>query len=203
MKEISVIMPVYLGNYPGCAKDRDYKFIRAVKSFIQQDLESKELVICSDGCDKSKEIYNRLFSWNKDIQFIKIEKQQMFSGIVRQTAIDNACGEIICFLDSDDTFGKRHLTSIVNGIDDYDWCYWDDYVFYDNKQKFRSVELKESFCSTGSFAYKKNLNVSWAGCNGYNQDWQFISKLLGVNKNYHKINSCSYIYHHIPNVVDN
>lgn len=57
MQGISVIMPSYLGEYPGSRKDPDKKFIRAVESFKDQTLAQKELIIVSDGCARSPTNY--------------------------------------------------------------------------------------------------------------------------------------------------
>jgi glycosyltransferase involved in cell wall biosynthesis len=44
-KKVSVIMPVYLGEYDGCASDRETKFKRAINSVIQSSYKNLELVI--------------------------------------------------------------------------------------------------------------------------------------------------------------
>ena len=36
--ELSVVMPSYLGEYEGCASDRENKFIRSVHSFLENSL---------------------------------------------------------------------------------------------------------------------------------------------------------------------
>ena len=60
--KFSVIMASYLGNYPGCANNREAKFIRSVKSFLNQSYDNKELIIVSDGCEittlgKNEEVF--------------------------------------------------------------------------------------------------------------------------------------------------
>ena len=40
--KISVIMPVYLGEYEGCATNREDKFIRAIHSFLQNKLKKRK-----------------------------------------------------------------------------------------------------------------------------------------------------------------
>ena len=42
-------MASYLGDYEGAAKDRDSKFIRAVDSYIKQNIKDVELIIVADG----------------------------------------------------------------------------------------------------------------------------------------------------------
>ena len=70
MKKVSVVMASYLGEYPGRTSNPEPKFIRAVKSFLSQTYENKELIICADGCDRTVEIYNSGRSWqNWNIYF--------------------------------------------------------------------------------------------------------------------------------------
>ena len=42
--KLSVIMPSFLGEYDGCATDREKKFVRAVQSFLDNTLIEKELI---------------------------------------------------------------------------------------------------------------------------------------------------------------
>ena len=72
--KISVIMPSFLSQYDGCAKNREQKFIRAVDSFIAQTYNDKELVIVADGCLKTKNLYEQLYSKNPDIKFIAAKR---------------------------------------------------------------------------------------------------------------------------------
>jgi len=55
--KVTVIMASYLQDYSGSAKNREKKFIRAVKSFKNQTYENKELIIVSDGCIKTIELF--------------------------------------------------------------------------------------------------------------------------------------------------
>jgi glycosyltransferase involved in cell wall biosynthesis len=61
-KKVSVIMASYLGDYPGRATNPEQKFIRAVKSFLTQTYENKELIIVADGCDTTERLYQYNFS---------------------------------------------------------------------------------------------------------------------------------------------
>ena len=56
--KISVVMASFLGEYEGCASDRENKFIRAVRSFLGNKYENKELVIVGDCCSITENILN-------------------------------------------------------------------------------------------------------------------------------------------------
>ena len=94
MVSVSVIMPVYNAE----------KFLnKSIGSFQNQTLEDKELICVDDGStDSSLEI---LKGFQEEYNNIKIVTQDNSGpGIARNTGIQNAEGEYIAFLDSDDIF---------------------------------------------------------------------------------------------------
>ena len=204
--KISVIMPSYLGHYDGCATERELKLVRAVYSFLENTYENKELVIISDGCYRTIEIYNLLFSSYDNIKLVKMDKQPLFSGSVRQTGIDQCNGEIITFLDIDDIIGNDHLSRIVYYIHAMrlDWCYYDATLGY-GKNTFGISEttLVGGNCGTSSISYLKSMGVSWDKCDGAGHDWNFIIWLMRSSKNYKKIDEIkSYHICHINGKFD-
>jgi len=204
MKRISVIMPVYLGGYegygsPGASNPSD-KFVRAVLSFVHQSLSGNELIIVADGCKKAEAIYEDGFSSNPDIKFKYIEKQQPFSGKVRQTGIEMSEGEIICYLDHDDVFGEDHLKIVSDNFDieRYDWVYYDDYVVQNiehTQMAKRDNILALGRIGTSSIAHKWDIGVHWG--DGYGHDFELIEKYL-LSLKYKKIVTPEYFVCHIP-----
>ena len=211
--KISVVMPSFLGDYPNSAKNKEAKFKRAVDSFLSQNYPKKELLIVSDGCERTI-ICASQYAFHPNIKVIQIPKQELFSGTDRNTGLFYSTGEIICYLDGDDYFGgENHLTSISNGFNYYpdaDWLYFDDHVVYSfnptnneilAKSK-RDVTLDMGIIGTSSIAHKKLTEFNWNFCDGYNHDWTFIQKLLKKQPNPPKIDGCEYFVCHIPNSVD-
>lgn len=199
--KISVIMPSYLGDYPGGATDRESKFIRAVDSFRRQDYQDKELIVVSDGCQKTIDLCNRF-----KIQLFSLPKQVPFSGEVRNFGIKYAKGKIITYLDTDDYYEQGHLTSIAKSFGDNDWVYWDDYVLTNDFIKHkRNTEMKFAKIGTSCIAHKKNV-LKWG--DGYGHDWNFIQDLMGVtypvgrSVKYSKIETVGYVVCHIHKITD-
>ena len=58
-KKVSVIMPVYLGEYQGCASDREQKFLRAVSSVLQSSYKNIELVVIGDSCSITEKLIKK------------------------------------------------------------------------------------------------------------------------------------------------
>lgn len=199
-------MPVTLASYINCAKNRRSKFITAIKSFLDQfNVSGHELVIVSDGCLEAKEVYETMFSDRENIRFIMLDKQPYMSGTLRQAGIEasNPKNKWICYLDSDDMFGIFHLAAVIKGIrqnPDVDWIYWDDIMDYPDQPVTKEVSIEHGSIGTSSIAHRRNLPVSWTGCDGYGHDWLFISKLNILKKA--KISGTSYHIRHIPNTFD-
>ncbi len=201
--KISVIMPAYLEPYPNSASNLSYKFMRAVNSFIDQEFKDAELIIIADGCNKAQSVYDVYFKDNPSIRLKRIDKQISFSGAVRQTGLEMAKGEIICYLDADDLLGKKHLL-IINEFFDlslYDWAFYDDHVIVDAQFNYstRNVSIAYACIGTSTIAHKKSLNVIWG--DGYGHDWRLIEKYLAHRPGI-KIPTPQYYVCHTPAGLD-
>ena len=118
---ISVIMPSYLGEYPGSRKDPDKKFIRSVKSFKEQSLKEKELIIISDGCEITNQIYHDNWKEDPTIRLIISEKMQVtWPGELREMGRSIAKYDWITYLDSDDMYLDLHLSKISTKLSNID-----------------------------------------------------------------------------------
>jgi glycosyltransferase involved in cell wall biosynthesis len=203
--KVSVIMASYLGEYPGAATNRDKKFIRAVNSFKKQTYDNKELIIVSDGCQITVELYNKFFASNQNIKLIQIPKQPLYSGDMRNIAFQLASGEIISYLDSDDVLGANHLKIIVEqfDLDNYDFVYYDDLMTIDATFKnfhHRIVEPRWASIGTSSISHKNlpELRNSWS--TQYGHDFIFVIKLASLGLRYKKLEKMpQYIVAHYQN----
>ncbi|WP_324721943.1 glycosyltransferase family 2 protein [Salinimicrobium sp. HB62] len=100
----SVIIPTYnRGNY----------LKKAILSVINQEYENWELLIIDDG---STDNTNHIVSQFKDPRIKYFYKQNEERSIARNFGIQNAQGEYICFLDSDDVFYSNHLSVLYKNI---------------------------------------------------------------------------------------
>lgn len=200
---ISVIMASYLEEYSfgvhSSADNREYKFIRAVDSYLRQTYEDSELIIVSDGCSKTSKIYNELYMNEDKIKLVQIKKQDMFSGYVRQCGLKQSSGDVICYLDTDDIIGENHLSIISKEINKYDWFYYDDYLFDGFEKKIRSVKVEHCHIGTSSFCHKRNIELNWA--NGYGHDWLTISNIIKLKNK--KIKTPEYFVCHVPGLEIN
>jgi hypothetical protein len=119
--KISVIMQVYLGEYPGSRSDSDKKFLRAVQSFIDQSDKDSELIIVSDGCMLTHDLYYKHFKDNDRIKYAYVDKDtpnmyegevKYYRGTPRQVGRSITTGEITTYMDSDDYLMPNMVESI-------------------------------------------------------------------------------------------
>ncbi len=182
--KISVVMPSYLGEYTvgpnKSASNREFKLKRAIDSFLIQIHKDAELVIVSDGCDKTCDIVNseyKSFLDEEKIKLFRIDKQPPFSGRVRAEGLNRAQGDLICYLDSDDMFGPYHLDVINKYYNPtMEWMYYDDYLYDGNRRTPRTVVPENCKIGTSSFCHKLSTNVRWE--DGYGHDWKTISNIM-------------------------
>lgn len=115
--DIAWIMQAYLGEYPGSRENSDKKFIRAVKSFLAvHKLDPRtQLIIVSDGCEITHEIYHDKFAKYDCIEYAYVSKakkkmyEQRDDGATFYRSLPRQVGRTIAnksflhaFMDSDD-----------------------------------------------------------------------------------------------------
>lgn len=205
--DISVIMPSYLGNYPGAAQNRNEKFITAVESFLKACIYvNTELIIISDGCAETIRICKTKFKKHLSsglIRLLELPRHELFTGSVRQAGIDIAKGQILCNLDTDDVFVEHHLKNIYKTFNPelYDWAY-----FGYNRQIGDNVDYvlgdTNNLC-TANVVWKKGLNVSWNNCNGRQDNSFFNAQLITNYPKRLQIYGCGYVVKHaVLNLIE-
>lgn len=196
-------MPSYLGEYKGSASNRESKLIRAVNSVLKQSFKDWELIIISDGCPLTVDIITKNFT-DERIKLFMIKKQKLWSGTVRNSGIQKATGEWICYLDTDDMFGTDHL-QILNDNVKGDWVWFNDMTYTLETQSF--LEVHEDInvrgkCGTSTIAHKRELKARWLENGNYHHDWYFIQSLKKSSSDYHRIPTSEYLICHLPSLLD-
>ena len=121
--KFSVVCPVYSAKDPGVtdAEHRHWRakqVQRAIKSIINQQFTDWELVIVDDGCtDETPRILDKFAKSDKRIKVIhKINENR---AIARNRGMEEAKGEWICWIDSDDEYSTHYLRELNQATKDF------------------------------------------------------------------------------------
>lgn len=103
---ITIVLPIY---------NVEKYLNRCIESIVTQTYSNLEIILIDDGSiDNSPVICD---DWvNKDDRIRVIHKQNEGAGIARNTGLQNASGEYICFFDSDDYIEKNTIEKLYNEI---------------------------------------------------------------------------------------
>lgn len=118
---------------------------RCIKSIVSQSYTNLEIILVDDESpDKCPEMCD---NWaNKDKRIKVIHKKNEGLGYARNTGIDNATGEYICFVDSDDYLE----TNTIEKAYEYAVKYKADIVSYGYNIVDKSNKVVKSFIPTPS-----------------------------------------------------
>lgn len=97
--KVSVIIPFY---------NRTKLAVRAVKSVLRQTHKNYEILLVNDGSTESIDEITKLAKQEKSIKLINVKPNKGVAN-ARNVGIDNAVGDYIAFLDSDDCFEPKKL----------------------------------------------------------------------------------------------
>lgn len=121
--KFSIIIPVYSARDEGTreVEMRHYRakmVQRAIKSIISQQFTNWELIIVDDGStDETPGILDRFAVSDSRIRVIhKVNENRV---IARNVGIEQATGEWICQLDSDDEYSTHYLRELNQAIKDF------------------------------------------------------------------------------------
>lgn len=105
---ISVIIPTY---------KRANKIEAAICSALNQTYKDVEIIVVSDGTDTATDRVMEKFKKNPNIKYISYEKNKG-GNYARNIGIKNAKGELIAFLDDDDSWIPEKLEKQVSKFND-------------------------------------------------------------------------------------
>lgn len=134
---------------PGYERYRNiYNLLVKINSQMQENVE---VILVDDG---SPVEYNYKYDW---LKIIRLNENSGGASIPRNVGLDNATGDYISFIDSDDMISDDYIEKILDKInnEDFDYCYisWkssDKTVIIDNEPPFWN-------CCVWDCIYKKEL----------------------------------------------
>lgn len=187
---VSVIVPLYNAE----------KYIEeTMESILNQTYKNIEIVIVDDGSkDRSSSIVKNLKKkYPEQIKYILQENQGV--SVARNTGIENASGEYISFLDSDDLWHPTKIEKQITSMqkNNMNACYCGYMNFYEetgerveNTTNFVKGNMTKAFLThqvfaqTSTWIFKKSIvmdhNIRFTpGCS-WGEDLEFLFKLMSV-----------------------
>ena len=131
MKKISVIV-----NFHNAEK----YLSECIQSVLMQNYKNFEIILWDNNSeDKSKKIIDT-FRDDRIKYFKNSNKENLYK--VRNMAIKKATGELIAFLDSDDWWEEKYLSSRAEEFnnEDYDYYYSNVYLFYEKNKVYKKYK---------------------------------------------------------------
>lgn len=174
--KVSVIVPVYNVE----------KYIHnTMKSICEQTYRQIEVIMVDDGSqDNSISIALELLQLVPDISYSVIRQENSGQGTARNVGVENATGEWILFMDSDDVLQRTAIQRLIN-VAIQDSC---DFVFLD----FQKVSIGDEFLP-GAYDNDKELLT------GQELQFEFLVRSKPVivpgtlyNKKWYKDNQLSF-----------
>lgn len=108
--EVSVIVPIYN------AEEYLDECIRSIAAQTFQNIEI--LLVVQRGQDRSLEMSHEWEKRDKRIRVIVKEEKDRGCGPARDTGVENACGEYVCFVDADDTVSADFVEKMLQAVKD-------------------------------------------------------------------------------------
>lgn len=134
---ISIIIPVF---------NNQKHLKRCLDSVLVQTYKNIEVILIDDGStDNSGEICDDYASKDKRIKVFHTINQGV--SIARNLGLDNATGEYIMFVDSDDWIEKNTLECVYNNLKKYSYdCLLFGFIIEKNKSRNNVMISKQDVC---------------------------------------------------------
>jgi glycosyltransferase involved in cell wall biosynthesis len=140
--------------------NREKRISRAIQSILDQEFEDWELIIVNDASmDGTKEILDEI--QHPSIKVIHNEKNLERCNS-RNVGIEQACGEFICFLDSDDYHLPEHLKKLYELIKSKNFkpAFYFSNSFNETEEGYRTERFCPEYTKDKPYHYFLNYTVN-------------------------------------------
>ena len=159
--KLSIVVPMYNSE----------KYIgKCLESLVSQEISNQEyeIIVINDGStDGSKDIVKNYINKYKNIRIISVENGGQSKA--RNIGIDNAKGEYIFFVDSDDYISKNSLKRLLDRSIEYKL----DMMFFDLKQVDDENEVDCKYNMDNGLKIKDGIQY-FADNNVNNGPWHYL-----------------------------
>jgi glycosyltransferase involved in cell wall biosynthesis len=196
MIDFSVIVPTY---------NNEQKIEGAVNSILRQSYDNWELIIVDDGSTDATEDKLKPFL-EKDTRIQYIRQKNMGVAVARNTGVENARGEYICFMDSDDEVKERWLADFQD-LKDPNTGYLSCGYLLNGQRKYpkqvKEISRYKYSSLAGCFALRKKVFQKIGGYDHnlkQSENWEMTARALEyceqAGLNILHTNNPNFVYHH-------
>lgn len=200
----TVVMPSFLGYYIDCAKDREAKFIRAVESIKAQTYPHWEIRLVADGCDKTVDLFKEHYFHEERMYLVRIPKRPKWDNAPRNLGIEEAEGEYVVYLDTDDVWGPDHLSIIHEELEARPglmWGFFNDMIYSKGKWVERHCDITKKYRhGTANIVHRAGLYWPPEKA-GQQHDFYFVQYLRSIAIG-ERLRTPQYYVHHIARQYD-
>lgn len=171
-KKISVIIPLY----------NTEKYInRCLDSIIRQTYRNLEIIVVNDhSTDRGPELVTELAQTDDRIRLLNHEENKgLFHA--RMTGVENAGGDYIAFVDSDDYISKDFFRVLVQKAEEDSCDIVIGKITHEDEQGYRYVHNMYDSLDIGIKQGEEILSSFWEQC-GYNFTWHTVWNKLYSKK---------------------
>lgn len=181
MPKFSIVLPVYSELEPlqgGASSQRHFRgktAQRAIKSILAQQFTDWELIVVDDGCADgiTPAILDKFAE--ADPRITVIHKINENRAVARNTGMDAATGEWLCWMDSDDEYSTHYLRELNQAITEFpeykifnfgSLIYWPDHrsttreAFHPAEEGEGHEYFRSGHIGCGSFIFRRDLWLS-------------------------------------------
>ena len=135
MSKVSIIIPVY---------NTEQYLSRCIESVLHQSYSDFELLLIDDGSNDSSGAVCDAYA-DKDSRVRVFHKENGGVSSARNMGLDNAIGEWVCFVDSDDELYQDGLRVLVEGISNQVELVMAGYDVFDSKwERSYSIDIRQN-----------------------------------------------------------
>ena len=183
---VTVVMPV---------RDRADTVLVAVKSVLDQSYTNFELIVVDDA--SQDETCTRIGSvGDPRVHVIRLERHEGVSA-ARNAALSHACGRVVAYLDSDNTWDERYLAAMVGAhcrVPDADGWYCGQLLYRDQSDRPSAVRFgafnralveNRNYIDLNAFCHTRDAVEAIGGFDTRLRrfvDWDLILRLSEVGK---------------------
>ena len=169
--KVSVLIPVY---------NQQELIIKALDSIPNRD--DIEIIVCDDGStDNTFETITTYLTYNETKNIVLLyNKENKGVGYTVNKLYDNATGEYVVLLGSDDYFYKDEFNKAINELDGTDLVYFD--LIDNNGYRFVINEKsKNTYCGSVKFMRREFIGETRCPEIRAREDYYFYNELLKKN----------------------